>query len=826
MKNKKTTKKFEINFKVFLTCCFLFTIFFSAKAQYEISGKIIDAETNESLAFANITFNNIKNKGIISDIDGNFKYNSENPVNKINVSYLGYKDISVESLSKNYMVIKLQPSLAELNEVVVTNGENPALRIIRKVIANREQNNPLKKGGFKYTSYSKSIIDSKEFQEEADSTRNAYLEMIEKGELDINNDSIESIDKTLIKKGTFHIAVLESVTERKFLPPDLSEETVIASRVSGLENAYLSMVATELQPFGFYENNISLLDINFLNPIANGSIKKYNYFLEDTVFRNNDTIFNISFVPKPNANIDGLKGFMYVNSDGYAIQNIVAEPNEKLITSLKIQQKYSQINGADWFPEQLNFIIIIKDPDISIDGKTYLQDIKLIDTLEKKDFSEVALKYEKDAINKDETFWNRYRTDSLSQKEQVTYQVIDSLGKEFKLDKALNAFNSISTGNFPWGFVNVKLNRFLDFNKFEGLRLGAGFETNEKLLENFSVGGYFAFGTKDSNWKFGGNARYVINKSEDFSIEASYSNDVREIGTSSLQSNKFSIQGNPRKFIASAMDIVEQYQFTLNRRDFKYLTWSAALRNEWVRPQYNYALSNGSQLFRNYRNTEAILNLRYAHRERIVETPLRRISLGTTYPIFNLRYTKAFDCFLEGTFDFHKAEVSVYQSFFSKNFGRTRYHLQAGYLEGNAPFGLLFTGEGSYDEDIPVVMYDRFQTMFPYEFLSDRYVNLFLTHDIGSLLFKTEEFNPGVILHHNMSWGDLSNPSHHNIQFNTKDQIFIESGLELTNLLKFNSLGTNMGIGIGGFYRYGYYSLDNSGDNFVYKINISFSLRE
>ena len=147
-------------------------------------------------------------------------------------------------------------------------------------------------------------------------------------------------------------------------------------------------------------------------------------------------------------------------------------------------------------------------------------------------------------------------------------------------------------------------------------------------------------------------------------------------------------------------------------------------------------------------------------------------------------------------------------------------------MDGNVPIGLLFTGEGSFDDRFPVVMRDHFQTMFLYEFLSDRYVNLFLTHDIGSLLFKSDKFSPGVVLHHNMSWGDLSNPLAHNFQFNTKDQIFIESGIEFTNLLTLDWLGTNIGYGIGGFYRYGFYSLDSFEDNFALKFNVTFSLRE
>ena len=799
---------------------------FNADAQNLIKGKVIDAETRESLAFANITFNGIKNKGLISDIDGNFKFIRRPSIKSIEVSYLGYENKTVKISSNESVEVALQPSLERLDEVLITNTEDPALRVVRKVIANSKQNNPLGKGGFKYTSYSKSIIDSKRFQQRSDSIRNAYLKMIENGKLQMDSDTISDFERTIVEKGTFHIAVLESVTIRKFLPPDLSEERVIASRVSGLKNAYLSMLATELQPFGFYKDNISLLDINFLNPIAKGSMKRYDYFLEKEIMKDNDTIFNISFQPKQTANIDGLKGFMYVNSDGYAIQNIVAEPAEELVTTLKVQQRYTQINDEDWFPKQLNFTIELKETDLSIDGKTYLKNIKFIDKLKRKDFSEVALKYEEDAAEKKKDFWDDYRIDSLSKKEQVTYHVIDSIGEELKFDKALGVINSLSTGNIPWGAFNLKLNRFMDYNKFEGFRLGAGFETNEKLFDQLNFGGYFAYGFKDHNWKFSGHARYNIKKRDDFSIAVRYSNDVREVGNSSLQNTTTSIKGNTRSLIASKMDIVEQYQLQVQRRDLKYLSWTAALRNEWVRPQYNDIFSPNSQMIDDYRNTEAIISLRYAHREQIVETPLRRFSLGSKYPIFNIRYVKGLDSFLKGSLDFHKIEANIHQSFYTKYLGRTRYHLQAGHIDGDVPFGLLFTGEGSYDKDFPVVMYDHFQTMFPYEFVSNSYIDLFLTHDLGSLLFKTEDFSPGVVLHHNMGLGNLTDLSAQGMQFNTKENLFIESGLELTNLLKLDAFGVNMGYGIGGFYRYGFYSLDKRSDNFVYKFNFSFSLRE
>lgn len=794
------------------------------QAQYQINGKIIDSKTNEALAFANITFNGIKTKGTISDIDGYFYYESKNPITSLEVSYLGYKSLKINASTTNDIVIKLVPSDEALDEVIITNGENPALRIIRKVIANRDQNNPLKKGGFTYVSYNRSIVDNEKRLKSADSLRNAYLSQIEKGELDLESDSLGGYEKTLIKEGKFNIMLLESVTERKFLPPDLNEETVIGTRVSGFKNPYFAMLATELQPFGFYEDNIDLLDLHFLNPIANGSLSRYDYVLEERIFRENDTIYNISYQPKKTANIDGLKGFMYVNSNGFAIQNIVAEPNEKMMINLKIQQKYQFLKGEHWFPEQLNFEIMLQD-NFFINGKSYLRDIQFIDSLRRRDFSEVELKYEKEAPKRDDTFWKKYRIDSLSTIDRTTYKVVDSIGEELKLDKVLDFATKVGDGKIPWGKFDIPLERFFDYNRYEGFRLGAGLYTNEKLFEKVSFGGYTAYGFRDKNWKYGGEIRYDIKRSKDFFMKFNYQNDVREIGTSSLNTKRgFTLNGDLRALIASNMDFVESFEVELGRRNFKYFKWSAKLRKERVRPQYGYFFIDNDNLITNYQNTEAIFHLRYAHRERIVETPFSRVSLGSDYPILNLRYARGFDSFLDGDFEYQKIEASLHHSFFTKNVGKTRYRLQAGYLDGDVPLGLLYTGEGSNDDDIPIVMYDTFQTMLPYEFLSDQYVHLFLTHDLGSLLFKNENFSPGLILHHNMGWGDLSNSFSHAWNYQTKEDLFMESGLEVTKLVKLNYLDVfYLNLGVGGFYRYGNYSFDKSSDNFVLKINTTIS---
>ena len=84
------------------TLAFLFLLtLFNAQAQYNIDGQVVDAETKEGLAFANITFNGSSSRGVISDINGDFTFQSEKPINSIQVSYLGYETLDFK-VKENY----------------------------------------------------------------------------------------------------------------------------------------------------------------------------------------------------------------------------------------------------------------------------------------------------------------------------------------------------------------------------------------------------------------------------------------------------------------------------------------------------------------------------------------------------------------------------------------------------------------------------------------------------------------------------------------------------------------------------------------------------
>jgi len=425
-------------------------------SQYKLTGKVIDSKTKTPLAFVNIIALDQK-LGATTDIDGKFVFNSRKSIKKLKLSYVGYEVTEVDATDKKTIVIELKQTSYEIEEFKVLPGVNPAERIIKRLVKNRKKHNPEKSLDFKYDSYSKlyftaepdtSILNNPEKFSKLDSSDQNFVDWLD----------------------DHHFFMMESITERKYKQSGKNYEKVLASRVSGLKNPSFSLLATQLQSFSFYDPTLLVFDKAYLNPITKNSTNKYLFLIEDTTYNGTDTVFVLSFRPQKGKKIDALKGLLYINTGDYALQNVIAEPAKQDETaSVKIQQQYEKINGS-WFPVQLNSNLFFSPEESEGDFKmvgvsrSYLKNIQINPEISNREFSYIDTEIDIDANKKDETFWNRYREDTLSQKEQNTYHVVDSIGKKFNFDKKVLALEALITGKLRWGLIDLDLNRLLGFN--------------------------------------------------------------------------------------------------------------------------------------------------------------------------------------------------------------------------------------------------------------------------------------------------------------------------------------------------------------------------
>jgi hypothetical protein len=626
---------------------------------------------------------------------------------------------------------------------------------------------------------------------------------------------------------------MESVSERKYKLPDKSYEKVIASRVSGLKNPTFSLLASQFQSFSFYNPTIDVIGEKYLNPITTNSINKYLFLIEDTTFNGADTVFIISYRPRKGKNFSGLMGLLYINTDGFALQNVIAEPavQDESIT-IKIQQQYKKIDGA-WFPVQLNTNMIMNNAELNNYkmmgiGQTFLKNIQINPELANKEFSYIEQEIDKDATKKDEAFWNKYRGDTLSSKEQNTYQFVDSLGKVHHFDQKMKGLEALLTGKLKWGLFDLDINRFIGYNDYEGFRLGGGLHTNKHFSEWFSIGGYGAYGFKDKEWKYGGDVNFLFNKRNDVSLNLSAIKDVAEPGVNQFFDYRIptlSTAGN-RVLYLSRMNNIDKLEARLKFRTLRYLKVYLYANQENVEVTNNYYFKKlvGNNEFlqdQYYTFNEVGAQFRYAFKEKVIESFSMQIPKPSKYPVIYAKIGQGIRSF-NGEYKYTKYAMRAEKRFYIKNLGSPKFSVEAGLTEGKVPQHKLNSSLGTNDQGdfLLVSTENAFETMLPYEFFSSEYVHFHFRHSFGSLLFKAGKFEPELVITSSAGFGALSYAGLHDGEsFSTMEKGFYESGLLINRILKLNFTT----FGVGAFYRYGPYELPKSSDNLTVKMSLGFA---
>ena len=379
------------------------------------------------------------------------------------------------------------------------------------------------------------------------------------------------------------------------------------------------------------------------------------------------------------------------------------------------------------------------------------------------------------------------------------------------------------TGYYPIAFFDVDLRYFIKYNNYEGFRLGFGGITNERLFENFKIGGYVARGFKDQDWKYslGGSVR--LDPEHNTWINLYYINDIREIGA-------FNYLTDARVYSVFEPRLVNINQF------FKYRTWQANIQHEFsskVMSEFriarskidqieDYRFNPGGNPFRNYKTTEATASIRISPKTNFFTTEDGRIEYFDGFPKISMQLTQAIKGVADSDFTYTKLGLKLDYYIKRTNLSSTNILLEGAVAFGDAPLTHLFHAypNSPTNETIlrrfSVAGRRSFETMYFGEFFSDKLATLQVKHSLRRFYFS-EKFQPELVFITRHALGDLSNRDEHlGIGFNTLDQLYSESGLELNKII--------FGFGLSFAYRYGFYHLPRFDDNISFKFTFYLKL--
>lgn len=752
--------KYIKSFLLFLLlgCCI------SASAQ-NIQGVVTDSLTNEPIPYLSVFYEG-KGVGSITDNDGNYKVETRKGWNKLTFSAVGYvtKVVNIiPGVTKN-LNVRMRPDDIMLDEVVVkpkrekySRKNNPAVELMKKVIAHKKNNKLSENDYYQYNKYQKITM----------SLNDVTPEMLEKGmykKMPFLKDQIELCEET--NKFILPISVDETASQKIYRKHPKSEKTIIKGMSStGVNELFATgdMLSTVLKDVftdvNIYDNDIRLLQYPFISPISSSdAISFYKFYIMDTTFVDKDKCFHLTFVPN-NSQDFGFTGHLYVLADSsYTVKkctmNLPKKSGVNFVDNMDIIQEFEQLPNGEWVLKTDDMIVEMTLMKImqgfQIRRTTRYSDYafdELPQQLFKRKGAEIK---EADAMMRGDDFWNQYRPVPLTQTESSMDMLVKRLEQMpgfkyviFVLKAFIENFVETGTKEHPSKVDIGPVNTMISNNYIDGLRLRMSAQTTANLNPHLFFKGYYAYGFKDHRSKYMGEVEYSFNKKEylprEFpknSITFSYQYDVMSPTDKFLKTDKDNV------FVSFKTSTVDQMSYVRNIA-LKYenetqfgLKTTVEVKHSTDEPTGGLAyITNDDQktLVPEIQTMEASLAFRYAPGETFVNTKQRRIPVSFDAPVFTLSHTAGFKGVLGGEYNYNLTEIGLYKRFWFSSWGKIDMFVKGGAQWNKVPFPLLIMPAANLSY---ILQRETFNLINNMEFLNDRYASLDVSWDLNGKIFN------------------------------------------------------------------------------------------
>lgn len=718
-----------------------------------VSGTVIDAESKEPLIFANVYFNGTS-IGVNTEIDGTFTLSSEKATDTLVVDYLGYEPFyqKIEIGKEQTFNIELGTGAVTLETAVITqekekyrNKDNPAVALIKNVIEQKDNNDINRSDNYGYEEYEKTLLGLSNLTEKFKKRKIFRKLQFLFDQLDTTSISGQEMLPVYIKE------VLSDVyydKNRKKKDITVMADTTVSFEGYGDQDGFEQYLQNLYQNIDLTENNITILQQQFLSPIANNSYNFYKFYIQDTVQIDETPCVKLFFAPRNKLDIL-FQGFMYVAyEDNYNVKEVDMSINSNInlnwVKTLQIVQEFEKMDNGKYIQIKDRFAA---DFGLSKNGMGIYGDKTVTRQnigINQPKADPEALKEKAELVSVYGVDWGSVRHQELSIAEQATYQKIDSLQgtKVFKrvmgiATIALSGYTKVSP-YFEVGPVNT----FYSFNQIEGFRPRLGGRTTPSFSDRLEIETYGAYGFRDEEFKGYLGLSYSLNNKNVHKFP------VRRLLVSAQRET--SIPGLKLQFIQEDNVLLsikrgtnDKYVFNNNYK-LEYLnefensfSFSVGL-NKWThRPigGLNYPISNApdGDFIEELNTTEVNLTLRWAPNEQFYQGKTYRKPIINKFPIFTLRYNRGIKGFWDAEYDYDNISLNIYKRFFLNRLGYSDVRLEGGIINGQVPHPFLFVATGNQ-----TYAYQRFgfNLMNFLEFVSDEYASFNLDHNFNGLFLN------------------------------------------------------------------------------------------
>jgi len=789
-----------------------------AQQEYTISGVLLDEDDNP-MAVVRVALDTATSLQM-SSLDGEFNFKAKPGKHTILVAAFGYQDVKlpVEVIDKDItgLEIKLKPIESNVEEVVITAKNNPAIRIMKLAIKNKKDNRMEDIDCYEYESYNKLVFTMDNITDEKinslmlkpmkkfieDNKDNAAL--LDTAKIEYKLDSTGAIVDTLIshpdslknkKRYKLAVYITESVSNIYYKKPN-KKEVMVAQNTAGIEIAELSILSsTLLTKPNIYDNYVEILGKQFVSPLASSAFIDYHYYLKNFVANANDTLFCIEIIPKSDYS-KTFKGYLFIENKDWAVVRVDlsmnSDPNINFVEDIIIRQEYEK-TGEDWIVKINDLTVDFKNGDekVGLVGRAVSVTSNYIRNQPKEDkfYNQEDLEIMGDAAFKDSTYWANKRATPLENSEKLGFELIETM-KKMTFWKVLTTMSQLfTTGKKRFGKIEVgPYVKLFAFNPIEGPRVQLGANTNVLFSDRWYLGGWLGYGFKDKRLKYNAEVRYKLVYKPRLEIGLSHTYDTEQTGF-----KNYDIDG--AGLLNSLLMRVPLYQLNYFRETnfnvYSDVTKGLALwgyvKMRSFEPGSRFPLtfnpedmSPGTQPYSNFNNTEAGISARISFREQYILKGGDKVYLGSDFPQIYLEGKMGIKGFLGGQFQYYSASISVCDRMKLGRLGYINYTLSYGKIWGTLPMPLLYVYRGNQSFAFDPNGYNfgalgsvfgarnrsaifdpvSFNLMYFYEFIADQYALAAIDWHLDGWLFSKiplwRKLKLKEVLTARVGWGTLT----------------------------------------------------------------------
>ncbi len=725
-----------------------------AQSTTKVSGVVKDSKTQEGLPFVDVYFENTTT-GVSTDADGYYEISTEGDVVNLVASFIGYKqEVRPIVIGQSQTInVELSPDAIETVEALVTakkekysRKNNPAVDLMREVIARKDRNGVSGQAFVSYDKYEKiqadlnnidigfrerKIFNGLEFLwaylDSADVDSKPYLPML--------------LRETASK--VYHRA--DPDTEREYISGSLSSKLDIATDQSNLNEVINALY----QDVNIYDDEITLVQKQFISPLSPQAISFYRFYILDTVDVGGQPTTHLGFIPKNQATY-GFTGDLYITSDSmYQVAKVkmglYGEVNLNFVRAIDVEQEFVKVDSSLLLSRDrvvMDFAPFEKGMGFT-GTKTVLyaaydfappQDLSVFDGVDRVTTDKLAEFRSSD-------YWDAKRQVPLNDNEAGIYRLVDTLPTVPKFKQIQKISKILLTGYVTVGKFEVgPLNSFVGFNLVEGLKPKFGGETNLKFSKKVFLQGYVAYGVDDQRFKYAALGTYSFNdnhlKNPRHYVTASYIKDTGFPGYDQAAVSSNNIVSSLRWGILDKM----LFSTTIEAKyveEHKSLEYGVSYTNTQRRPygnlEFDYGPAENRQIIESVNTSEIGLSIRFAPNQQYTQRGSVRNRIYNKYPIFSLSYGLGIEDMLGGDYGYHKLDVSAFKQFGLGIFGYTHAEISGGKVFGEVPYILMHIPQANQTYAYKVNEYNLMNFM---EFVGDQYVDINVRHYFEGFFFN------------------------------------------------------------------------------------------